>query len=348
MEAHVHFRWKLILIPVIILAMIYLMFKVPNTVGTLIVGVLLYMILSPMVNNLNRIFNSRVLWTFLVILCACMLLVLFALPLNYLISNELPNLSKQLPSFINSFNSLLAGFDKRFDFLEQIYHGKIGSVSQRLLGGIFSQSSVEAFFSSSTQAIFKLMTLSFDFVLALIIAVYLILDEGRILDMVEERLPKKFLSLNRKMWHDMMASISGYFMGLFILGLILFAVSWAGLHLMRVDYAFLLSIWIGITIIIPYLGPFIGSAPAVVMALSQGVIPGIYVLVFMTILQFIVTSILSPKIIGEIIGVHPVLVILALIAGGELGGMAGMIVAVPLTSVVLIFLKYYWPMFLED
>jgi predicted PurR-regulated permease PerM len=86
----------------------------------------------------------------------------------------------------------------------------------------------------------------------------------------------------------------------------------------------------------------------VVIALSQGAAPGIYVLIFMTVLQFIVTSVLSPKIIGEIIGVHPVLVILALIAGGELGGMVGMIVAVPLTSVVLIFLKYYWPMFLED
>ncbi len=348
METRLHFRWKLILIPVIILSVLYLLFKVPSTVGTFVVGLLIYMILSPMVNRLCRIYDVRPLWTVLVMLLSFFSIGLLLSLANYLMMNELPDLSKQLPAFSQSFNSILAQVDSKFSFVDQFFPGKGSSVSQRMLGGFLNSGAIEAFLNNSTQTLFRIMAMSFSFVMALIISVYLILDEGRILDLIEERLPKKFLTLNRKMWHDMVSSISGYFMGLFILGLILFFSSWIGLSLLRVHYSFLLSVWIGITIIIPYLGPFIGSIPASVMALSQGVAPGVYTILFLTLLQFFVTSILSPKIIGEIIGVHPVLVILALIAGGELGGMVGMIVAVPLTSVVLIFLKYYWPMFLED
>ncbi|GEM_PF-3417685 len=348
METRLHFRWKLILIPVIILSVLYLLFKVPNTVGTFVVGLLIYMILSPMVGRLCRIYDIRPLWTALVMLFSFIAIAILLSLANYLVMNDLPDFSKKLPALSASLNSILSGLDSRFSFAEQLLPKGSGGLSQKVVGGVLNSGAVEAFLNNSTQALFRIMTMSFSFVMALIISVYLILDEARILDLIEEKLPKKFLSLNRKMWHDMVASISGYFTGLFILGLILFFAGWIGLSLLKVNYAFLLSIWMGVTVIIPYLGPFIGSLPAAALALSQGVLPGVYTILFLTVLQFFVTSVLAPKIIGEIIGVHPVLVILALIAGGELGGMVGMIVAVPLTSVVLIFLKYYWPMFLED
>ena len=348
METRLHFRWKLILIPIIILSILYLLFKVPNTVGTFVVGLLIYMILSPLVNRLCGLRDLRPLWTALVMLLSFVAIGGVLSLANYLVMNDLPDFLKKLPALSRSLNSMLAGIDSLFSFADQFLPQGKGSLSQNLVGGVLNSGAVQAFLNNSTQALFRIMTMSFSFVMALIISVYLILDEARLLDLIEERLPKKFLSLNRKMWHDMMASISGYFMGLFILGLILFVSGWIGLSLIKVNYAFLLSVWMGVTVIIPYLGPFIGSIPAAALALSQGVLPGIYAIIFLTVLQFFVTSILAPKIIGSIIGVHPVLVILALIAGGELGGMVGMIVAVPLTSVVLIFLRYYWPMFLDD
>jgi predicted PurR-regulated permease PerM len=347
-NTRIHFRWKLVLIPVILFLILYLMFKVPNTVGTLVGGILFYLILDPIVEKLDRRFHARALWTFVAVLSAILIITLLVLTINVILSLEIPNFIKSFPMYLETFKSFAKFLDAKFSFMTGPAGNGSTGIVHRLASRMFSAQSLESFLSGSTQALFKIMAISFDLVMSLIIAVYLILDEKRIINFIEDHLSRKLITVNKEMWRDMKSAVSGYFLGLLILGLILFVASWAYLSFMRVNYAFLLSVWAGISIIIPYIGPFVGSLPPVAVALTQGVWPGIYAILFFTILQFLVTSVLSPKVIGEIIGVHPILVILALLVGGELGGMVGMIVAVPITSIVLIFLKYYWPMFLED
>lgn len=343
-----HFKWKMLLIPIFILALLFLMQKVPNAVGTFLAGFVLYLILDPMVDMLNKKYKSRVLLTLIVFIFVFVVFSLVLMLLNYLVKVELPRFMLQIPAFMASVKMLLAEIDARTVFIDNLSGGQIKGLFSTMFNNLASQNAFSSVVSGSTAMLMKIMTVSFDLVMALIISAYLIIDEPRILNFIEENLPRRIMLLNRQMWHEMLRTISGYVIGLLILGTIIFTISWIGLLFAGVPYAFTLSVWGGMTIIIPYIGPFIGSIPAIAVAFTKGIWLGASVAVFLTILQFVVTSVIGPKILGEIIGVHPVIVILALIVGGELGGMAGMILAVPLTSILIIFLRYYWPMFTED
>lgn len=114
-----------------------------------------------------------------------------------------------------------------------------------------------------------------------------------------------------------------------MLGLIAGVSFW----LFGLPYPLILGLAIGITNVIPYFGPFIGAVPALLsLAISSKAV--IIVIVTIFILQFIEGNILSPLIVGRSLRMHPVVIMLALLAGGELAGIPGMILAVPAAAVL--------------
>lgn len=341
------FRWKLLLIPSLVFLLLFTMYKLPNTFGTFLAGIILYLILNPVVDIFNKKIRPRFFCAAIVFILFFILLALFGSLVNYIGTTELPKFTSQIPSFISTVRELLKNFDSKLVLLNKLSAGQFNNFSSTLFNSIFSSNLINEFFSNARQALFTIMTISFDFIMAVVIAFYLVIDEQRILQFIEKTLPKRIISINREMWKEMMRCMSGYVAGLILLGIILFISSYIGLIYLKVQYAFLLSLWIGATIIIPYIGPFIGTLPALIVAFSQTMFTGVAATIYFILVQFIVTSIIGPKILGEIIGIHPIIVILTLIAGGELGGIAGMIIAVPLTSIFLIFVKYYWSMFVE-
>ncbi len=116
-----------------------------------------------------------------------------------------------------------------------------------------------------------------------------------------------------------------------MLGLIAGVSFW----LFGLPYPLILGLAIGITNVIPYFGPFIGAVPAsLLLALAISAKAVIIVIVTIFILQFIEGNILSPLIVGRSLRMHPVVIMLALLAGGELAGIPGMILAVPAAPIL--------------
>lgn len=109
-----------------------------------------------------------------------------------------------------------------------------------------------------------------------------------------------------------------------------------------VKYALLIGIISAISELIPYFGPFLGGVPAVGMALSQSPRAAIYMALAIIILQQIESSIISPKIIGDRLGMHPLLIVFVILAGGKLMGIWGMLIAVPLTAALKIIGHYLY------
>lgn len=99
-------------------------------------------------------------------------------------------------------------------------------------------------------------------------------------------------------------------------------------------YALLFGFIAGATNIIPYLGPFIGAAPAVIVALFTSPVQALLVIVVVTIVQQIDSNLLSPYIMGKSLSIHPLTIIIILIVAGNLAGIFGMILGVPLYAVV--------------
>lgn len=105
-------------------------------------------------------------------------------------------------------------------------------------------------------------------------------------------------------------------------------------------YALVLGVIIGITNVIPYFGPIIGAFPAVIIALTMSFKMAIIVVVIIFGLQFVEGNILSPLIVGKSLHIHPVFIILALLIGGEVAGVVGLILAVPVFAILKVTLTH--------
>jgi len=96
----------------------------------------------------------------------------------------------------------------------------------------------------------------------------------------------------------------------------------------------------GLTNIIPYFGPIIGAIPAIAITLTMSAKLIIFVLLAIFIIQLIESNLLSPYIVGKSINIHPVAIIFALLLGGEISGVIGMILAVPTLTILNVLLSH--------
>lgn len=121
-------------------------------------------------------------------------------------------------------------------------------------------------------------------------------------------------------------------------------LSVAVLYIIGIDYALMIGIIAGICNMIPYIGPLAGTVLAVLMALLSGEpIMALWAVVGMLGVQQVDNNLLAPKIIGDSVGLHPVFIMLAILIGGNLGGLVGMLTAVPVAASAKILLsKWYY------
>lgn len=119
-----------------------------------------------------------------------------------------------------------------------------------------------------------------------------------------------------------------------ILSLIMGFLVWGGLSLLGVRYAFLIAVLAAIFELVPFLGPILAGAVAVVSALLTSATLAIWTLIFFLIAQQFESHVLVPLLSRRSVGLHPVIVIIALLIGAEVGGMLGLIVSVPLAAIV--------------
>lgn len=143
---------------------------------------------------------------------------------------------------------------------------------------------------------------------------------------------------------DMLKSIDealgSYIRGQMLVMLAVGIFTYAGFLVIGLPLSLLFAVIVGVTNIIPYVGPFIGAAPALVYALMISPVLAGKVLLVNVIVQVLEGNVLSPAIVGRSLSLHPLLIILALLIGGEIGGIVGLIVAVPLVAVAKVILEH--------
>jgi len=136
------------------------------------------------------------------------------------------------------------------------------------------------------------------------------------------------------------AALGAYLRGLLLICFLVGLLTYIGLRLLGVEFALILGIIYGLTNIIPYFGPLIGALPAVFIALLDSPALALKVVGVMVVVQQFDSQLLSPQILGKSLGLHPLAVILALLAGGQLFGLPGLILAVPLAAMLKILLRH--------
>lgn len=175
-------------------------------------------------------------------------------------------------------------------------------------------------------------------IMGIMIAIYMLLDKEKLLHFCKKTL---FILFSKQQVENIAHAIkytnsvfNSFVVGKTIDSLIIAVIFFVGSMILNLPYPMLCAIIIGITNMIPYFGPFIGAVPVVALILLINPVKGIWVLIFIVILQQFDGVILGPRILGDSIGLKPIGVIFAITVGGALAGPMGMFFGVPIFSVL--------------
>jgi predicted PurR-regulated permease PerM len=178
-------------------------------------------------------------------------------------------------------------------------------------------------------------------VLMLIVSIYLLLDRERITRAVLGAIPGTMRVQAVELFHAVERTLMRYVKGQLTLCVVMGIIGWAVAFFVIGRYSLVIGLWVGLTEIIPVLGAFLGAVPAVLIALFVGgfykalIVAGLFL-----VAQQIEGNILVPRVMGGSVGVHPLWVLFATIAGTALYGLVGAIFAVPIVAIVAATLRY--------
>lgn len=145
--------------------------------------------------------------------------------------------------------------------------------------------------------------------------------------------PKRHRAQFRAMLGGIDDTLGRYVRGQLLVMLAVGILTYAGLLIVGMPYALLLALFVSLTNVIPYLGPFIGAAPALILALSVSPAMAVKVLIVNVVVQQCEGNLISPQIMGRTLDLHPMAIVAALLIGGETGGILGLVAAVPVLAV---------------
>jgi predicted PurR-regulated permease PerM len=154
--------------------------------------------------------------------------------------------------------------------------------------------------------------------------------------------PKSQRANVNAIWNDVEARLGAYVRGQVFLMFIIGIASYIGLFILRVPFAPALALIAGITEAIPVIGPLIGSVPAIIVGFTVSPITGLLVALLYVIIQFLENNVLVPRVMSSNVGLNPLVVIIAIVAGSTLNGVIGALLAIPLAGTLQVLVQHIW------
>jgi predicted PurR-regulated permease PerM len=333
-------RW-LICLGIVVLALIavYLLFQlgpyflpvwsiIRTIVVPLVISMILAYLLHPLVDGLIKCKLNRtlaILMIYIVFLGGIAMLVWLGAPIFV---TQIKDLIKQLPEIESNLQQWAWTLDQQLEYLPEGVHSGIdhtlGNFEQAIINALMG---VVNTLGSLIGNLFVLIVVPF-------LVFYLLKDVEVIQKNFHFLIPRKQRKLAIKLWKNIDHSLGEYIRGQITVGLAVGVLSFIGYYFIGLPYALFLASIVGVTNIIPYFGPFIGAAPAALVAFITEPSLVIWVILINTTLQILEGNVLAPWIVGKRLHIHPVFIIFALLIGAELGGVLGLILAVPVFVVL--------------
>ncbi len=301
-------------------------------------------ILNPAVRLLERRGISRVAGILIVFGAALVLGGGFLCFLIASISAELSSLQPNLPGYAQRLYQLTPPAVKSYLGIET------PEGISRQLAALLSQAQslspdlVRPLLNLIQQAFSSTVSLILAFLGYLIIPVYLfylLADFPRMGAALESYIPERHRAWVREKLAQVDLVLSGFIRGQLSVCAILALLYSAGLYLIGIDLAIAIGTLAGITFIIPYVGTILGIVLSLLMALLKfhDLLHPLLCLGWFGLVQALEGMVITPRVVGDSVGLHPLAAIVALLIGGQLFGLMGMLLAVPVTAVLLVFLR---------
>src|SRR5436305_797742 len=354
-------RWiQLAGLPVLLLFLWIVAGAVRHVIFLFLVGLLVALLLSPLVRAVQRAHIPRGFAVALVYLVFAVTVIAAIGALGTVVVSETKTAAKRVDSYFTDVNGRTGQVDADRDIdrlqrwldshrlggidIQQRGHRLVRDIRKHDVGKYTNK--VVDFLEGAAISIGKLL---FSAIVILVVSIYMLLDFPKFERKVAKRFPPHPGSDSLLL--RMERSLTSYVKGQALVSLIIGTSAGVGLWLFGVlgwlphgqKYALLFGAWVAITELIPYLGPWLGSIPPVLYALVVHPVSAIWVgLLFLGIHQ-VEGHIVVPNVMGSALRLHPLLVIFGLLAGGEIYGLPGALIALPLLAVV----RAMWEFFSE-
>jgi len=267
-------------------------------------------------------------------------------------NTTITNMTQSISLYLSSSSFSSESINKTLDSLNS---SLIDSIKPYIIDGInYLQQYIINNLGNMTYYIMSIGSSIATFFIALIISIYLLKDSEYFLNLWSKLyflIFKKSTAGNKIIYifevlHDVFAKyIRGQLLEAFFVG----ALSAIALSIVGINYAFVIGIIAGICNMIPYVGPVVGTILAAIMGLLSGnPIKILYSIIAMLVVQQIDNNLLAPKIVGESVGLHAVFTMLAILIGGNVGGLVGMLLAVPIAASCKVLFGNWYENYMEN
>ncbi len=335
-------RTRLILLAAIVVVVVWLFMEAPSVPRLLLIGSTVALILSFPVRLLQH-WMPRGLAILIVMgstvgmaIVGLILIIPFAI-------NEITRFVEQLPEIAETLEDNLREVLWEFRFQgwidenpDQVIEDAQGNLLDR--GQMLTETLLNNALDTLTRS-FSIAITSFG---VIFIATYLLIDIPRFKEKFVFSFSPAYRPDADQLWTTIGESLSRYLSGLMVSIIIQGAMATVALTVLDVPYAIVLGLWMSATAILPYVGAFLGGIPAVLIALTiswqmAAVVAGVYV-----VINQVEGNLITPKIQGTAVRVHPLLIFISVIGGSQIAGPLGAILAVPTLAVVRVFTEFLW------
>ncbi len=303
---------------------LWFLYLVIDIVALFFLSVILTATLGPAIDWMSRHKVNR---SFGVIIIYIALIVLIGVLISFLIPpmvSQFSSFSQNLPSYNEKFSSTFAGVEK--------YAASFGiSFSSHE----FLQNVTGNFFQSSNQ-VFSTTVGVFSFFISILVVLaltfYMSVKEDGMNKFLTSITPRDHQKYVISVADRIKNKIGKWMVGQIILMVIIFVLDFVALSIFNIPYALILAVLAGVLEIVPYLGPIISATLASIIGFFISPVTGLIVLGVLTVIQQMESHVIVPQVMKKAVGLNPVVVILVLLIGAELGGVLGAILAVPIAT----------------
>lgn len=312
-----------------------------STISPFLMAFVFAYLFNPIIGFLENHFKLKrgmsVTVTYVGLILLCYIAASFLFPVIYQSASDLIS---QIPKFAVEFQALLNQWALRFNHLEfsdfaQLQNQIVSTIPK--LTDLLTSS-----LSSLAGVTYSALMGTGNFLMAFIISIYVLLEKEKFSLFVNKLIwivcrPKMATHVftAAKLFH---ANIGKYLMGKSLDSLFVGICAMIGLWFIGAKYALLLGVIFGVTNMVPFIGPVVGTLIAVGINLFYSPLVALIALVFLLIVQQVETLIIDPKVVGEKMGLNPFFTLLAVTIGGKFFGMTGMILGVPVMGIVKIYI----------
>lgn len=250
----------------------------------------------------------------------------------------IPNIIKETLNLGNTFNELQ-------HFIENINRSIENLSNNRYLKNVINialkkgESVVLTLCNNLFDGLFEKTANIFSLAVIPILMYYILADGDILSKSLIFLIPLRKRIIVRKLCKDINEVLTQYILSQLILSVLISIMTFAVLVILDIGFPLMLSLLNGIFNIVPYFGPLLGSLPAVIIALLDSPKKAIWAIVLLNLIQQIEGDIIAPKITGDTVDIHPLFIILLLVAGGKVGGFVGMVMAVPIAVIIKVIIE---------